>query len=119
MSDPSLTISVDNMKRVTLMTVSGRIDSSNATELDDTLKDTMNDGNYNIVINLSDVSYMSSAGLRALVSALRECKKHRGDVRLSEPSERVAEVLDLAGLTVAEAPLFQVFEDNTSAVGSF
>ena len=79
----------------------------------------MNDGNYNIIVNLSAVSYMSSAGLRALVSALRECKKHRGDVRLSAPSERVAEVLDLAGLTVKEAPLFQVYEDDTTAVGSY
>lgn len=119
MSDPSLTINVEHMKRVTLVTVAGRVDSSNAAELDNTLKETMNDGNYNIVLNLSDVNYMSSAGLRALVSALRECKKHRGDVRLSEPSERVAEVLDLAGLTVVEAPLFQVFDNNMAAVGSF
>jgi len=119
MSDPSLAITVENMKRVTLVTVSGRVDSSNAAELDNTLKGIMNDGIYSIVLNLSAVSYMSSAGLRALVSALRECKKHRGDVRLSEPSERVAEVLDLAGLTVAEAPLFQVFDDNITAVGSF
>jgi anti-sigma B factor antagonist len=119
MSDPSLAINVENMKRVTLISVAGRIDSSNASELDDTLKGTMNDGNYNLVVNLNGVSYMSSAGLRAMVSALRECKKHRGDVRLSSPSDRVAEVLDLAGLTVEEAPLFQVYGDDTAAVGSF
>jgi anti-sigma B factor antagonist len=119
MSDPSLAINVEHLKRVTVVTVVGRVDSSNAAELDDILKEIMNDGKYNIVLNLSDVSYMSSAGLRALVSALRECKKHRGDVRLSEPSDRVAEVLDLAGLTVAEAPLFQVYEDDIAAVGSF
>lgn len=119
MSDPSLDINVEHLKRVTLVTTAGRVDSSNAAELDNALKEIMNDGNYNIVLNLNAVSYMSSAGLRALVSALRECKKHRGDVRLSEPSERVAEVLDLAGLTVAEAPLFQVFDDDTAAVGSF
>ncbi len=119
MSDPSLAISVEQLKRVSLVAVTGRVDSSNAAELDNTLKEIMNNGTYNIVLNLSGVSYMSSAGLRALVSALRECKKHRGEVRLSEPSERVAEVLDLAGLTVTEAPLFQVYEDDTAAVGSF
>lgn len=119
MSDPTLEINVEDMKRVSLIRVAGRVDSSNAAELDTTLKETMGSGSYNIVINLSEVSYMSSAGLRAMVSALRECKKHRGDVRLSEPSQRVAEVLDLAGLTVAEAPLFQVYEDDTTAVGSF
>jgi anti-sigma B factor antagonist len=119
MSDTALSIDVNSMKRVSTVTAAGRIDSSNATELDGALKQVMNDGKYNIVVNLSGVNYMSSAGLRALVSALRECKKHRGDVRLSAPSERVAEVLDLAGLTVADAPLFQVYSDDTAAVGSF
>jgi anti-sigma B factor antagonist len=119
MGDPSLKIEKEDYKRATVVSVVGRVDSSNAAELDGKLKEVLNDGRFNIVLNLSEVSYMSSAGLRALVSALRECKKHRGDVRLSAPSERVAEVLDLAGLTVAEAPLFQVYDDDTAAVGSF
>jgi len=119
MSSPQLSISVESMKRVELVTVAGRIDSSNASELDDSLKEVLKSGKYNIILNLNGVSYMSSAGLRALVAALRECKKHRGDVVISEPSQRVAEVLDLAGLTVAEAPLFKVYDDNMAAVGSF
>ncbi len=119
MSNSQLSISTQSMKRVELLTVSGRIDSSNASELDDALKGVMNDGKYNIVINFKDVNYMSSAGLRALVAALRECKKHRGDVVISEPSQRVAEVLDLAGLTVAEAPLFKVYDNDLTAVGTF
>jgi anti-anti-sigma factor len=66
-------------------------------------------------LNLSGVDYTSSAGLRALVAALRECKKHNGDLRISEASDRVLDVLNLAGLT----SLFELFDDDTSAVGSF
>jgi len=119
MSGRELTINLESLKRVDLLTVSGRIDSSNASELDDALKKIMSSKRYNIVVNLSGVSYMSSAGLRALVSALRTCKSNRGDVRLSQLSDRVAEVLDLAGLTASESPLFQTFDDDTVAVGSF
>ncbi len=119
MSNSQLSIETESLKRVELITVAGRIDSSNASELDDALKDVMKEGKYNIALNLKAVNYMSSAGLRALVAALRESKKHRGDVVLSEPSQRVAEVLDLAGLTVAEAPLFKVYDDNIAAVGAF
>jgi len=119
MSNSQLSISVESMKRVELITIAGRIDSSNASELDDALKQAMNDGKYNLVLNFKGVNYMSSAGLRALVAALRECKKHRGDVVISEPSQRVAEVLDLAGLTGAEDPLFKVYDDDVSAVGNF
>lgn len=108
-------IEVQSLKRVELITVSGRIDSSNAGDFDEALKKLTEDGEYQLVLNMSGVEYTSSAGLRALVATLRECKKHNGDLRISAPSAKVLEVLDLAGLT----SLFQVFDDDTSAVGSF
>ena len=119
MSEPSLNISVEHLKRVDLFTVEGRVDSSNSAELDQALKDSISEGHHNLVVNLSNVSYMSSAGLRALVSALRACKKKNGDLRISAPSERVSEVFQLAGLTSSESPLFTVYDDDTIAVGSF
>lgn len=115
MSDSSVNISVQEMKRVDLVTVSGRVDSSNAAQLDETLKGIMERGQHNIVLDLSGIEYISSAGLRVLVSALRTCKKHLGDVRIAAPSERVNEVLSLAGLDA----LFQTFTDATTAVGSY
>lgn len=115
MPDTNLNIDVQSLKRVDLLTISGRIDSSNASELDSTLKGVMDQDRYNIVMELSGVKYMSSAGLRSMVAALRECKKHRGDLRLAETSDRVSEVLSLAGLD----SLFTTYDDKTEAVGSF
>jgi anti-sigma B factor antagonist len=108
-------IKVESFKRVDLIEVSGRIDSSNAPDLDETLKQLADQDRHQLVLNLSQVEYMSSAGLRAVVTALRTSKKNNGDVRISQPSERVKEVLELAGLT----NLFQYHDDDTSAVGSF
>lgn len=115
MSDSNLNISFQNFKRVVLVSVEGRIDSSNASEFDDAIKGVMENGQHNILLELSGVNYMSSAGLRTMVSALRECKKNRGEVRLAEVSNRVSEVLALAGLD----SLFSVFDDKTAGVGSF
>lgn len=114
MSESILTISVEAMKRVQLITAVGRVDSNTAAQLEDALKAGMKHS-HNLVLDLSGVTYMSSAGIRALVATLRECKKNYGDVRLANVSSRVAEVLSLAGLD----SLFQTFDDTTSAVGSF
>lgn len=103
------------MKRVDVITVDGRIDSNSAPEFDSKLKEVTGNGRYNLVLDLSSVNYMSSAGLRAIVAALRETKKRGGDVRIASPSDRVAEVLSLAGLD----SLFKVYDDATTAVGSF
>lgn len=114
MSD--LNISTDSMKRVDVVTANGRIDSSTAPDFDAALKKIYQDNNrHNIVVVLADVNYMSSAGLRSIVAAHRDCKKRGGDVRLASPSDRVTEVLSLAGLDA----IFDVFPDTIAAVGSF
>lgn len=114
MAESLVDIQVEDLKRVELVTVSGRIDSSNAAQFDAVLKEVAS-RKHNIVLDMSGVDYISSAGLRAIVALLRESKKQKGDVRLANPSARVVEVLSLAGLD----SLFQVFDSTTSAVGSF
>ena len=108
-------ISSRELKRVNVVTVNGRVDSAAAPELDKTLQDLLSNRRHQIVVELADVDYMSSAGLRALVSALKEAKKGGGDVVLARPSDRVREVVDLAGL----APVFAMYDDVVEAVGSF
>lgn len=114
MAESIVNIEVEDLKRVELVKVSGRIDSSNAAEFDSVLKEVVG-RKHNVVLEMSGVDYISSAGLRAMIALLRECKKHKGDVRLANPSERVVEVLALAGLD----SLFDVYESEAAAVGSF
>jgi anti-sigma B factor antagonist len=114
MAESIVNIEVEDLKRVELVRVSGRIDSSNAAEFDGVLKEVAG-RKHNVVLDMSGVDYISSAGLRAIIALLRECKKHKGDVRLANPSDRVVEVLALAGLD----SLFEVYDSDTAAVGSF
>ncbi len=114
MAESIVNIHVEDLKRVELVKVSGRIDSSNASQFDNVLKEIVS-RKQNVVLEMSGVDYISSAGLRAMIALLRECKKHKGDVRLANPSERVVEVLALAGLDT----LFEVYDTEAAAVGSF
>jgi anti-sigma B factor antagonist len=114
MAESVVNIQVEDLKRVELVRVSGRIDSSNAAEFDSVLKEVAS-RKHNVVLEMNGIDYISSAGLRAMVALLRECKKHKGDVRLANPSERVVEVLALAGLD----SLFEAYESEATAVGSF
>ncbi len=115
MSNQTLDITVESMARVELVTVSGRVDSNSAGELETAVNDIIGRKVYNIVLELSGVEYMSSAGLRVLISALRTCKGKRGNVCLVSVSERVDEVLDLAGIK----SMFDLYDNTATAVGSF
>jgi anti-sigma B factor antagonist len=103
------------MKRCEIAYIGGRIDSSTAPELQEQLNGLLKRGRYNLVLNMKNVAFLSSAGLRALLSTLQACKRHGGDVRLSEASEQVARVLELTSFDV----YFKCFASDTEAVGSF
>jgi anti-sigma B factor antagonist len=108
-------IEVKEMNRVDLVAIQGRVDSSNADQLGDALAERVEGGTRNIVVDLEGVEYMSSAGLRELVSALKKVKQTGGDLRLCNPNERITEVFDLAGLT----SIFEIYDSQVDAVGSF
>lgn len=109
-------ITTKPLKRVDLVTVSGRIDSATAPELERALKAITDGQRFRIVVDMGGMTYISSAGLRTLIAALKRCKRwNRGDLRLANMPPRIVEVFELAGLT----PLFKVYLDAVEAVGSF
>ena len=109
-------IVVSTMKRATLIEVSGRVDSTNANQLAIALNEQLDAGHHQLVVALSRVEYMSSAGLRELVAALKKSRKSAGgDLRLTSLTERVKEVFGLAGLDT----IFHIYPTQVEAVGSF
>jgi anti-sigma B factor antagonist len=103
------------LKHVSVVKVSGRVDSSTAPELEKALQSLLDSERSRIVLDFQDTEYMSSAGLRVLVAMHKAAKKSGGGLCLAQLSTRVKEVLDLAGLM----PVFDVYTDVVEAVGSF
>jgi len=108
-------INTSEMKRVFLFEVIGRVDSNNANELGSALDAAVDDGKTNLVLDLGSVEYMSSAGLREMVRVLKRVKRTGGDLRIASPSDRVREVLELAGLD----SIFEIYPTQVEAVGSY
>lgn len=100
---------------VSIVAVTGRVDSSTAPELEAALKKLVEAEKTQLVLDLKDVEYMSSAGLRAMVSTLKAVKRVNGDLRVASPSDRVNEVLRLAGLS----SIFAIYPSREDAVKSY
>lgn len=109
-------ITTKEYKRANLVEISGRIDSNTAPQLEQTLKKIIDEGRYRIVVDLAETDFMSSAGLRALIAALKQVRRfNRGDLRLSSMPVKLRKAFELAGLL----DLFQLFDNSVDAVGSF
>jgi anti-sigma B factor antagonist len=110
-----MNIETRELKHVSVVKITGRVDSATAPDVEKALQDLIEADRHQVVVDLQDTEYMSSAGLRVLVTTLKSAKKSGGDLKLAQLSGRVKEVLDLAGLT----PVFNVYGDVVEAVGAF
>lgn len=109
-------VNITSMNNCSLATVSGRIDSYTAPQLLETLNQITIQNIYKIILDLGDVSYISSAGLRVLIDIQKKCKRNnQGEVLLVNIPQRVYETLELAGFV----PYFKFFNNVPSALAAF
>ncbi|MCS7062332.1 MAG: STAS domain-containing protein [Anaerolineae bacterium] len=108
-------ITVKPLKQVDIVKVSGRIDSATAPEFDTALKGLLDRGRRRIVIDCEHLEYISSAGLRAMLAALKAAKAGGGNVVLAKVNERVRDTLSLVGFQT----LFLQYTDIVDAIDSF
>jgi anti-anti-sigma factor len=76
----------------------GRLDANWAGYLEDYLNSLVREGSYRLILNMSGVHYLSSAGIRILVSQYSKIKKIGGLFVLEALSGTVSGVLEMAGL---------------------
>ncbi len=99
-----------------LYKVSGRIDSFTSPNVAEALAQSTNQGRFNLILDLSSVDYVSSAGLRVLLSAQKTCKNSgHGELVLSGVTKRVLDTLEIAGFV----PLFRFFNDPEASIAGF
>ena len=82
----------------TVINVAGAVDSTSAPELEKVCRSSVEAGVHRLAIDLADVFYMSSAGLRVLLATLKLLAKRDGQMALVGPRVNVKQVLDMSGL---------------------
>ena len=90
-----------------------RLDAANARDFKDDLFKRIDNGNTNIVFDMSAISFIDSCGIGALVSALKKIGE-AGDMKLSCVTPAVMTVLKLTRLDKA----FHIFESNREALAA-
>jgi anti-anti-sigma factor len=81
------------------MRVQGRLDSYWAAHLDKTLAMTVREGHFDLRLDLSDINFISSAGIGILMKYYKQLTAIEGSLVVTNPSKRVRTTLDITGLT--------------------
>ena len=80
-----------------VVAIEGRLDTTTAPELEEELKASL-DGVKDLTLDLTELEYISSAGLRVLLSA-QKIMNAQGEMRLTGVNEVVMEVFEVTGFS--------------------
>ena len=110
---PEFSISRDTVGGdIDLLRVSGFLDAHTFEQLEEAINGLFSQGRYKLIVDLTSVGYISSAGAGVFIAALSESEENGGKIVLLNPTKTVMDVFDLLGLT----QIFSVATDRQEAV---
>jgi anti-anti-sigma factor len=93
--------------------LSGRLDSQTSHQLEETLKKKLASSDKpRFIVNLAEVEYISSSGLKVLVSSWRKAREKDGDVLLTSMQPRIREVFEMIGFDM----MFSIYDSPEEAI---
>lgn len=111
-----MNISGQVWNNVVQINLDGRFDAATAPAVEQYIRDCIGRGLTHVVLNMSNVQYIASAGLRVVLAMTKELRlTHKGDLRVAALPESVAKVFELSGLF----SVIRIFDDVSTATQSF
>jgi anti-sigma B factor antagonist len=95
--------------------MAGRVDTYTAPDLQGKLEALTEEGHYNIILDMSEINFLSSKGLWVLTETHKRCKKHSGRLALSQTNDKIRGSFKLVGME----GFFDIYDELITAVGSF
>jgi anti-sigma B factor antagonist len=100
---------------ITIFTIEGRVDSEGAVDLDLALQTATSEGKHKMILDMSEVRYINSAGLRTLADILTQNKANGGDLKLVNLNPKVQRVMQIIGFD----KFFAIHQTVAEAVSNF
>jgi anti-anti-sigma factor len=100
---------------VTVVTVNGDLDAASAPGLEKKLRALVQDHRTRLALDLEGVTYIASAGFRALQSILLAARANGGELRIASVRPEVKEVFELTGFD----QVLKLYDSLADAIGSF
>jgi serine/threonine-protein kinase RsbW len=100
---------------IIVLEVKGEVDAYTSQDLNKTLGDVLDDGYHRIVVEVSQMTFISSAGIRAFLYAQREAVQLGGEVRFVGPTDNVRRIFEIAGFF----EIFQITDDLEESISNW
>lgn len=100
---------------ISVLYLKGFLDAHTAISFEEHLQTLVDEQRYHIVVNLQELTYISSAGLGVFMGFIEEIRSNSGDIKICSMNPRVYKVFDLLGFP----SLYQIFTSEEDALAGF
>ena len=108
-------LSVERSDGILIAMAEGRVDSANAQEFQGALTDAIDAADRAMVLDLGQITYISSAGLRVILLTARALKRQNAEMAVCSLSASIREVFEISGFD----KIVPVCESRPDAIASF
>ena len=92
-----MTIAIESNEKAHIIALQGQVNSSNAATVETEVLDVVQKGARNVLLNMTELSYISSAGLRVVLVLAKRLKQGGGKLVIYGMQPHVREVFDISG----------------------
>jgi anti-anti-sigma factor len=111
-----MNLNVKRIGNVVVVYLAGRLDVHLSAEIEKEInKIIQNESEMHLLMNLSDVEYMSSSGLRIFVSTMRILKEQKRQLKLCNMNNAVKKIFEVVELM----DMFDIYDTEEEALKSF
>ncbi len=104
------------LKDISSINLKGRFDANTSDAVESFIRERIEKGRSRFVLNMENVSFISSAGLRVVIIIARELRnEHQGDLHIAVLQPSVKRVFEISGLN----NIFKIFDDEQTAIQAF
>ena len=98
---------------VSILELNGRLDTTNYNEIEKKFDELISNGEIKIIVDCSNLNYISSSGLRVLLKSLKAINAAKGKFILCSLQENINEVFEISGFS----SIFEIYADQSEALG--
>ncbi len=107
-------ISCENRDDVVVLSLVGKIDIDSSPELKSKVLDLIEEGNKNILIDFSGVSFMNSSGLGTLINVVKEARSKEASLTIVSPTTFIKSLFKLTQLD----KIFTIYDSMEEALSA-
>ena len=102
-------------ENIALVYLNGYLDAHSAPQLEEEIMGLLDQNQFKIIVEFSNLEYISSAGLGVFMTFIEQIRDSGGDMKLTNMTEKVQTVFDLLGFNI----LFEIYNNLDEAVSKF